>query len=68
MKHFNREDFEHSLASGELSFVSSFRRTLRRDEVGVCAYPTVYPPKPLDSIPRNPDEKKSEKQIVHNFW
>ena len=47
-KHFNPEDFEQSLAVGDAlpDLQSSFKRSLRRDELGICAYPTVYPPAP----------------------
>ena len=63
-KHFTPEDFEQSLAVGETlpGLQSSFKRSLRRDELGICAYPTVYPPKQSGIRPTDLDTRKSTKK------
>ena len=45
-KHFTAEDFERCLTTDQLpGFERKFLRTLRRDEHGINAFPTIYPQK-----------------------
>ena len=67
-KHFKPDDFEQPLAQS-LAFSETFLRTLRHDDFGKVAYPTIYPtPSSASSAPETSQSTERKRRRVSVFY